>query len=148
MRRFLLLGLAGFLMVVGMPGFSAPASAKKQCTGLEDFFSQTVEYTPEAFTARFSFDMGCLPKGTKLVFEIEGSRQDILVTEEGRDGGACKTGQKGPCKFKLSFDHAPIERADYHLAMTVTLTTSYFASSAAGHESWTCTSAVATAFCE
>ena len=147
MRRILSLGLAGFLMVVGMPGLSAPASAKKQCTG-EDFVSQGVEYTPEAFTARFSFDMRCLPKGTTLAFEVEGSRQDILITEQARDGGLCKTGQRGPCKFKLSFDHAPVERADYHLAMTITLTTSYFASSATGHESWTCTSAVATAFCE
>jgi hypothetical protein len=147
MRRFLLLGLVGFLMVAGMPGLSAPASARKQCT-TEDFFSQTVEYTPEAFTAGFAFDMRCLPKGTELTLQIEGVREDILVTEQGRDGGTCKSGQRGPCKFKVSFDHAPIERADYHLAMTLTLRTSYFASSARGHESWTCTSAVATAFCE
>ncbi len=147
MRRFLSLGVAGFLMVVGMPGFSAPASARKQCTA-EDFFSQTVKYTPEAFTARFSFDMNCLPKGTKLVLEIEGTRDDILGTEEARSGGACKTGQRSPCKFALSFDHVAIERADYYLAMTLTLSTDYWAASSTGHASWTCTSAVATASCE
>jgi hypothetical protein len=146
MQKALSFVVAVVLMVVGAPMLGAPAHAK-QCDP-EEFFKQSIDYTPAAFTARFSFDVRCLPKGTKLVFGVEGTREDILVTEEARDDGSCKTGRQGPCKFVLSFDHDAIERADYHLAMTLTLTSNYFASSASVHESWTCTSAAAIAFCE